>query len=490
MKKNPILILFFILGNLLVAQVSVSISEMTNVSCFGFSNGSATVNPINGSPPYTYTWSNGATTQTINGLAAGTYTVTVTDNIGETDNTSVIIDQPEALMVSVLIMSSVSCNGGADGSITASAFGGTAPYSYLWSNGDTTATTNNLIAGTYNVTITDANGCSVFSSSSITIIEPAILTVNNLSSNVSCNGANDGSATVSASGGTMPYTYLWSNAATTSSIDNLVAGIYNVTVTDANGCTSTGLSVVSEPEPLRAFVDLGNIACRGDNGGMIRSFPTGGTPPYTFLWSTGTGTTTSSIIDNLVAGEYSLTVTDANGCTDISINTITEPDNFITVSTIINRNASTNDSSDGTATATASQGNEPYTYSWSNGATTATITGVPAGTYTVSVTDASGCGPITAVATVGVGQTLSTSSNNLIDVSLYPNPVNDVMTLNFDTIITNGSIEIVNIQGKIVSNTPINAKEMTLNLSQLRTGVYFLKVASNKSTNVYRVVKL
>ncbi|WP_417876835.1 T9SS type A sorting domain-containing protein, partial [Winogradskyella sediminis] len=156
---------------------------------------------------------------------------------------------PTALVASSVVDSNASCNGGSDGSATASATGGTAPYTYAWSNGATTASIVGVVAGTYNVTITDANGCT--DTSSVTITEPAALVASSVvDSNASCNGGSDGSATASATGGTAPYTYLWSNAATTASIVGVVAGTYNVTITDANGCTDTSSVTITEPTAL------------------------------------------------------------------------------------------------------------------------------------------------------------------------------------------------------------------------------------------------
>ena len=359
----------------------------SNASCNGGSDGSATANATGGTAPYTYLWSNTATTASIVGVAAGTYDVTITDANGCTDTSSVTITEPTALVASSLVDSNASCNGGSDGSATASATGGTAPYTYLWSNAATTASIVGVAAGTYNITITDANGCT--DTSSVTITEPASLAAASVvDSNASCNGGSDGSATASATGGTAPYTYLWSNSATTASIVGVAAGTYNVTITDANGCTDTSSVTITEPTTLVAssLVDS-NASCNGGSDGSATASATGGTAPYTYLWSNAA--TTASIV-GVAAGTYNVTITDANGCTDTSSVTITEPASLAAAS-VVDSNASCNGGSDGSATANATGGTTPYTYLWSNAATTASIVGVAAGTYNVTITDANGC---------------------------------------------------------------------------------------------------
>ena len=162
--------------------------------------------------PYTYLWSNAATTASITGVTAGTYSITVTDNNGCTDSSSTTITEPAVLIAASVVDSNVTCNSFADGGATASATGGSMPYTYLWSNSATTASITGVTAGTYTVTITDANACGPVTSQ-VTITEPALLIAASIvDTNVTCNSFADGGATASATGGTMPYTYLWSNS--------------------------------------------------------------------------------------------------------------------------------------------------------------------------------------------------------------------------------------------------------------------------------------
>ena len=392
---------------LLVASTVVD----SNVTCNGFSDGGATSSSTGGTMPYTYSWSNSATTASITGVTAGTYSVTITDNNGCTDSSSVVITQPALLVALTVVDSNVTCNGFSDGGATSSSTGGTMPYTYSWSNSATTASITGVTAGTYSVTITDNNGCT--DSSSVVITQPALLVASTVvDSNVTCNGFSDGGATSSSTGGTMPYTYSWSNSATTASITGVTAGTYSVTITDNNGCTDSSSVVITQPVLLVASTVVdSNVTCNGFSDGGATSSSTGGTMPYTYSWS---NSATTASITGVVAGTYSVTITDNNGCTDSSSVVITQP-TVIGVSITAQTNVDCNGASTGSATAAGSGGTGAYTYAWSNGATTATNTGLVAGTFTVSVTDANGCGPETTTVTIteptAVGVSITAQTN-------------------------------------------------------------------------------
>ena len=367
--------------------------------------------------PYSYLWSTGATTQTVNGVGAGTYTVTITDANGCTSTTSVTVTEPAfALSTTAQVISDyngqdVSCNAAAggtpDGIISATPAGGTAPYTYAWSNGATTQTVNGVGAGTYTVTVTDVNGCTT--TGTVTVTEPPVLTSNaSVTSNyngqdVSCNGSTDGSISVIPVGGTVPYTYVWSNGATTQSVSGVGAGTYTVTITDLNGCTSNASVTVTEPLlPLTATAQVTsnyngedvscNAAAGGTPDGIISATPNGGTAPYTYAWSTGVTTQT---VTGVGAGTYTVTVTDVNGCTTTASVTVTEPTVLTSSASVTSdyngQDVSCNGSTDGSISVNPNGGTAPYTYQWNTGATTQSVTGVGAGTYTVLITDANGC---------------------------------------------------------------------------------------------------
>ena len=363
-----------------------SIGSTANVSCNGDNTGSASASATGGIGPYTYAWSNGATTASNTGLMAGTYTVTVTDAAGCTDTEIVTITEPTALVASIGSSTNVLCNSGSNGSATATASGGTAAYTFLWSNGSSTATVTGLSAGTYTVTVTDANGCT--DTDIVTISEPAALVANVTSSNnASCNGSNDGAATASAAGGTAPYSFSWSNGASTAGATGLIAGSYTVTVTDANGCTDTDVVNITEPAILVASISGNvNVSCNGGANGSLTASATGGTTAYTYLWSDGSTAATAS---GLSAGTYTVTITDANGCSDTESAIVTEPTLLLLSTSAVN--VTCNGGLDGAIDLTVSGGTTSYTFSWSSGAVTEDINSIAAGTYTVTVTDANGC---------------------------------------------------------------------------------------------------
>ncbi|WP_188477393.1 SprB repeat-containing protein, partial [Phaeocystidibacter marisrubri] len=373
------------------AVLNVSIISTQNVLCFGDATGAARAGATGGTAPYTYSWSNGASVDSINALPAGIYTVTVTDANGCQDTAVAVITQPSSGLGSLAAsIQNVNCFGGNDGSAYVEYTGGTAPYTVSWSNGSTTDTISNLTAGTYTVTITDANGC--ISNQSVTITQPASgLSVSAaVVSNVSCFGDATGEASSTVTGGTAPYTYNWSNGATTASLTNVVAGTYTVTVMDANGCTDTASVSITQPASALAvsLASQQNINCFGDSTGSIDVTVAGGTPPYNYSWNTGA---TAATITNLTAGTYTVTVTDANGCTDTLSVTLTQPASALSSLAASIQNVNCFGGNDGSAYVEYTGGTAPYTVSWSNGSITDTIANLIAGTYTVTITDANGC---------------------------------------------------------------------------------------------------
>src|ERR1019366_5630898 len=234
-------------------------------------------------------------------------------------------------------------------------------------------------------TVIDANGCSA-STSSVTVTEPAALSLSATIGNVSCSGGNSGSITTTVSGGTTPYTYLWSNSATTSNLSGLSAGTYSVTVTDNHGCTATGAYTLTG-QAISSFTGTStNVSCNGGSNGSITTTVSGGITPYTYLWN---NSATTSNLSGLSAGTYSVTVTDSNGCSATGSYTITQPSAISISGTVTN--ASCYGNSNGSITTSVSGGTSSYSYVWSTGATTSGISGRTAGTYTVTVTDAHSC---------------------------------------------------------------------------------------------------
>jgi hypothetical protein len=377
---------------------SVSITP-GSILCAG---GTATLGTsvTGGTSGFSFAWSNSGSGASIT-AGAGTYTVTVTDAVGCTG-----ISQPVTLTQPTAISSNASagtilCNGGTT-VLSASASGGTGSLQYLWSNGGTASTTT-VQAGTYTLTITDANGCTS-SPAPTTVAQPAVINPVISGSNILCNGGN---STLSANitGGTGAYNYNWSNGG--SAATTVVApGTYTLTVTDANGCTATSNTVtVTSPAPLVCTVTNGNIAC---NGGMatISTSTTGGVGSYLYQWSNGA--TTSSI--QVSSGSYTVTVTDANGCTTVAgPTTVSQP---ATVSASIAPATILCNGGTVTLNASATGGTGAFSFAWSIGGSGSTLT-VGAGTYTVLATDANGCtgtsAPITLTEPTAISATVNST---------------------------------------------------------------------------------
>jgi hypothetical protein len=322
----------------------------------------------------------GSATGLVSGLTAGTTTISYILPTG-CFTTRVVTVNP-AVSASA-ISTNVSCNGGSNGTIDLTPAGGTTPYTYLWNGGVTTQDRTGLAAGTYSVTVTDANGCTTTTSRTIT--QPATLTASATSTNVNCNAGANGTIDLTVAGGTTAYSYVWSNGATTQDLSGLSAGTYSVTVTDANGCSTTASRTITQPTVLTATTASTNALCSGCNNGTAGVTPAGGTPAYTYLWSNGA---TTQNVTGLVAGNYSVTVTDANGCIVVKTITITQPSVF--AASVTGTNVNCFGGNNGTADLTVSGGTTPYSYLWSNGATTQDLSGLTAGTYSVVVTDANG----------------------------------------------------------------------------------------------------
>lgn len=361
-----------------------------NVNCFAGSDGSATASPTGGTPGYSYLWApGGGTTSTITGIAAGTYTVTVTDNNACTSTNTVIITQPLLPLALSPAITNVSCSGGSNGAITVTASGGTASYSYLWlPGGQTTATISGQAAGTYTVTVTDAQNCQI--TSNYTITQPLPLAISFTSSNVSCFGGSDGTATGTVSGGTIPYSYNWSpSGGSGPGATGLIVGTYTLTVTDGNGCIFASSVIIAEPTILSATTTSTDETCDYLNNGTATAIPSGGSPGYTYLWAPG-GMTTSTVT-GLATGTYTVTVTDSEGCATPVTATIAEPAPLNIVFDF-QQNVSCFGGNDGFVSAVASGGTPSYSFMWMpGGAPTNLISGLTAGSYTLTVTDDNGC---------------------------------------------------------------------------------------------------
>jgi len=448
--------------------VLVASETHTDVSCNGGSNGTATIGASGGTAPY------GGDFGSHTGLAAGTYTYTVTDAHGCSSTVSVTIGQPAALVASES-HTNVSCNGGSNGSATISASGGTSPYSG-------TGTFTGLAAGTYTYTVTDSHGCT--STVSVTITQPAVLAATAAGTNVSCNGAANGSALATVTGGTSPYSYTWNTSPVqhTNPATGLAPGTYSVTVVDANGCSTASNSVlITQPAAINTTTSKTNVTCFGGSNGTANLAVSGGTSPYTYLWSNGA---TTASISGLTSGNYTVTVTDAHGCTKTPPAVFVSQPAAVTVSVTVTFPS---------ATANPSGGTPGYSYLWNTGATTQTITGLVHGnTYTVTVKDSRNC---TGTGSTGVVRLASqaTVENTQLDAQLFPNPTSGEFSLVF-----NGNenehytVILRDYTGRLVTEksgvTAQGKNQLDFDLSSVAKGIYIISLERGSESGILRVV--
>jgi len=356
--------------------------------------------------------------------------VTITDSCGRKSfDTQLVMIMPCELAITKNIVP-VSCNGEDNGSIGLEITGGTQPYAWSWNrtnspianaSGSSTSssfTLTNLIAGTYSVTVSDVNVCK--STFIVQVTQPASLSAAATAVNTKCFGTNTGSIDLTVNGGTAPYSYLWSNNATTEDLVNVAAGTYNVTVTDAKGCTATTSAIIAQPASALSLNAVAtNIDCKGNNNATINITATGGTSPYTYDWVDIAGTNDIEDRTALAAGTYSISVTDANNCVNTQSFTITEPEKLVlsgTVSQPTCPSTATITGNNGAIDLTVIGGTTSYSFVWtasgggvvpSGQANGKDLTNLVSGIYTVSVTDSNGC-------TVNASFTL---------LNQFPNPV-------------------------------------------------------------------
>ncbi len=375
----------------------------TDVLCHGESTGSISLTISGGTAPYSYSWNNGAVTEDLNNIPAGDYDVTVTDANGCTATAAATVTEPDEALEAAVSVTDVLCNGDDTGSAGLTVTGGTEPYTYLWSDGSITEDLSGVEAGSYTVTVTDANGCTITVTALVS--EPAVLSGSVDTEDVLCYGDLTGTVSVTVTGGTAPYVYQWNTGATTPDLEDLAAGTYTVTVTDANMCELILTAVVTQPdEALAASATATDVLCHGESTGSISLTISGGTAPYSYSWNNGAVT---EDLNNIPAGDYDVTVTDANGCTATAAATVTEPDEALEAAVSVT-DVLCNGDDTGSAGLTVTGGTEPYTYLWSDGSITEDLSGVEAGSYTVTVTDANGC-TITVTALVSEPAVLSGS---------------------------------------------------------------------------------
>jgi len=394
-------------ANLCLDSISASVFSPTalnlvmgsnNVTCNGLSNGNATITVTGGSAPYAYLWNDplAQNTNVASALAAGSYQVIVSDANFCSDTSLVTITQPNALLMTIDNVVNVLCNGAATGSIAISTTGGTTSYTYLWTNGGgTNEDLSNAVAGNYTLTVTDANACTFQVTQSIT--QPPVLVLGLAGTNVACFGGITGAIDATVTGGVTPYLYAWSGpngfTAATQDLTALGAGAYTLLTTDANNCTRTQSYTVTQPDNVVINMNVTNVNCFGGNtGSLTANAQSGGVGPFQYQWDAAANNQAGASATGLIAGTYTITVTDANGCVFTQSATVTQSLSPLTV-IASGTDISCASASDGIALANVQGGTSGYLYLWNDpqNQTTNPATALASNIYQVTVTDANGC---------------------------------------------------------------------------------------------------
>lgn len=372
-----------------ILPLTVSISQTKEIKCAGEKSASLQVEVNGGKPPFNYSWQEtGINGDKPSGLGIGTFSVTVTDVAGQTKSNKFEIRGPEALSASTKVNAPATTDN-ADGKATAIPKGGTPPFSYKWSNGETEERAIKLGPGKHQITITDAGSCTATAFVEITEnVLPLSASISQVAK-INCAGEKSGAVSVEVSGGKGPFKYQWNQAALSgNNPTNLVAGDYALTVTDAKGGTTTSKINIPEPATLSANIIVQGAASTNESNGKAMATVKGGTRDYNYRWDTGE---TSEIATQLGAGTHGLTVTDAAGCSATASVEITE--NILPLSVSITQTSEVNCYREKTAAleATVNGGKPPYTYQWNE----ASLKGkqasrVGAGKYELTVKDVSG----------------------------------------------------------------------------------------------------
>ncbi|HWB63112.1 MAG TPA: gliding motility-associated C-terminal domain-containing protein [Chitinophagales bacterium] len=377
-------------------QITVAETQV-DVKCYGQATGSISLTTSGGIPGYGYTWNpNISNSSSATTLVASTYHITVTDASHCTVTETYIINQPPQLTLAA-VATPVTCFGLSDGVVTATATGGVPNYSFSAMGGGGNYSSgsgqfNNLAANVYNITVTDQNACTATATATVT--QPTVLASSETHTDVLCNGLSTGSVLVAATGGTPAYSYSWNpNVSGAASANNIPAGNYSITVTDNNGCSLIQTATITQPPAIVFNSTATPVSCYGLTDGTITSSATGGVPGYDFSAVLGSASLNSQTgqFNNLAPGAYDVYVTDQNACVDTGTITVAEPPQLTDV--IATAMPSCYGYTNGKVVVVAGGGTPGFSYHFSNGASnTSGIDGnVPAGNYTVTITDASGC---------------------------------------------------------------------------------------------------
>lgn len=460
------------------STLAVNLEIEAEILCNGDENATILSQVSGGLSPYTFLWSNGSSSSQLSELGAGTYTVTVIDAIGCSASNTIDLISPDSLEIIVEQVNNNSDESNPNGSIQVSAIGGTAPYQYEWNQGiGNIQNPTALAAGTYTLTLTDANNCTTITTLVVDYIPPLLIT-NITSIHPTCEEAQNGQIQVEISGGIAPYTFDWDNgAADVQDPQNLSAGTYQLTVSDVQGQMAFGTTtlIASEEEIEVVTLRTRNIACFGEDRGSIEVAVLGNnSASYQFDW--GEDLAASSSLNYLAAGDYQVTVTDEAGCTGISeVITLTQNPPLVV------HTSSTPDTgqSNGTASVSVSGGVPPYAYEWliDGAPTTPTITGLSQGVYYVVIEDRFNCFAFEEVTVGGLSLKKEVAVSQL---TVSPNPSTGIFNINLNLAQEKWvEISVHNLMGQELQHLKsrhLGFYQTTIDLSGQAAGLYALKI--------------
>jgi len=462
-----------------VPNATIAAGDITDARCAGGNTGRLSVTAQGGRPFYRYAWSSGDTTSFSDSLSAGIYIVTITDANNCITSTSASVGEP-SILSGTINTQNVSCAGSRNGRLEIFPTGGTPSYTYAWATNParTTAVIDSLSGGFFQTTIRDANGCTV--TLSATVNEPAplqsVLDTAAIQNPTTCGGS-DGQLAIMTNGGIMPYSFgiVGQSASNNNVIANLGAGIYSISISDANGCQNALTHTLTEPSTISVATQSTNVTCFSGAQGELVATASGGLPTYDYIWTnieTNTTVSTSSIATGLLAGVYEVRVVDGLDCSVSGRITLSQPSALNDTTAITD--ASCLNCTDGSAVVILQGGTPPYTYQWSDGRTSAFRANMSPGIYILYVSDSSGCRDTLSVI---IGFTTGVAQLGSAPVQVYPNPTSGLVYIK--NLPSKRRLLLINALGQIIWRDENQYNDTQIDMSSFAPAMYWLRIETD-----------
>ncbi len=477
-------------------DLEAAVMSNTPATCFGADDGTVVIDVLNGNGDYIYSLGTQTNTDGLfSGLTAGDYIASITDGSGCNTSLNFSVSQPNQIFTEAFTIAALSCFGANDGIIQIEAFGGVAPYVYSFNNEvNTNGGFENVAAGNYQALVTDANACT--QTMLVEIIEPDAIQAELIAQqSPDCYGESNGFVELEAIGGSAPFEYSLDGQISSNGIfENLSAGNYDLMITDANGCTSTEIISLDQPDALLSGVlDITPVQCYGGNDGVIFVGADGGTPTYQFELNGEVNS--GGVFFNLSAGQYTVIVTDASACSSETVVVVSEPNELILEVEDIQNDSGMGDGSVDLATL---GGIGPFMYSLDgiDYVPSSIFTNLAAGTYTAYVRDSNGC--ISEISfTIEISTSISNPEQGVMNIELFPNPFENELFIAFDLLNTQPiNISVFNVQGQEIfrqyNEVAVGASQLKLNIPHdLPVGTYILALSNDRVyLGNYKLVKM